>query len=163
MSLDDIKRDIRDIKAIRDYDAVERERDGLRGRVTELEAELRSKDDSIEQVSKEKQALGEELDEARKMIGTLKGDLEVKGEEALEMKSKVGMSEARVLELEGFRSSAEGKSVMDLEQDLLKAKAEEIGAEAVKKFQEMKADWERSEKPKEVLSTAVDRLNRICH
>jgi len=115
MSLDDIKRDIRDIKAIRDYDAVERERDGLRERVTELEAKLRSKDDSIEQASNEKQVLGEELDEARRMIGTLKGDLEVKGEEALEMKSKVGMLEARVLEVEEFRSSAEGKSVRELD------------------------------------------------
>jgi hypothetical protein len=161
MSLESMGRHLRELEALKLYEGTKEERGGLRKKVAELEALLVSKDDLIAQSSEAREALVAKLDETEKALDARGLDLEEKRKEALELTSKVESLEARAKELEGLKATVDGKTLEEVKDEFLKAKAEEIGIEAAKKFQEMKADWERSEKPKEVLDAAVDRLNRI--
>lgn len=67
----------------------------------------------------------------------------------------------RVRELEHLKTNSEGKTIAEIERTVLAERDEEIVRRAEAKLAELKKSWERTDKPKEVVSEALSMLSSI--
>ena len=67
----------------------------------------------------------------------------------------------RVRELESSKTSAEGKTLAEIEKNVIEAKDKEVNRRASEKFELYKDEWRRKDRPKEVFAESVSVLSGV--
>lgn len=91
-------------------------------------------------------------------IVDLEDQVKSKEDEVEQLKEKSRQAESRIGELEKLKVTAENRTLKETEELLLRAQDNEIKRKAESAFTQMKLQWERNTKPKEVLSEAIKWL-----
>lgn len=172
MSLEKIDQYMRELEAIKNYDEAKKERAEALSRIDELEEAHEVERDELLQANtklegrldkllEEKKDLKNRLGEKEKEIESLRGAFKVRDEESRRIKLKANVLKNRVGELEELKGALEGKTLGEAEKVFLEAKKEEVRRKADERFNSMKAEWVKSEKPNEVFNNAVKWLQHI--
>jgi chromosome segregation ATPase len=152
MSLEKIERYIKELDAIKHYEETKLERKKLEGEVKELREKISTRNKEVEELTKRIKKLEEDAKKEEEEIGFLKDEIKEKDK-------KITHLNERVDELESLRTIAEGKTLKEAEEAFLKVEDEEIKKNAEETLARLKSNWEKDEKPKEVLNEAVRWLN----
>lgn len=158
MSLEKIEQYIRELEAIKYYDKVRSERDSLLRENEKIREELSSKEEKLQELMKANEDLDKKLKVKMDENDKLKAELKARGEEIDRLGKEIKQLKSRIDELEGLKALVEGKSLKEAEEVFLKAKKEGIKNHAEKLFAQMRFEWEKNEKPKEVLNEAIKWL-----
>lgn len=172
MSLEKIDQYMRELEAIKYYDEVKKEMAEALSRIDKLEKDhevetdelLQAKsrlEERLDKFSEEKKDLKNRLGEKEKEIDSLREAFKVKDEESRRIKLEANVLKNRVGELEELKVAVEGKTLGEAEKVFLEAKKEEVRRKAEERFNSMKAEWVKSEKPNEVLNNAVEWLRNV--
>jgi len=154
LNLDKIEQYIRELEAIRDYDRVKEDRDQLLLRVKEFEDKLSIERKKVEELSKaneEHNGLVEEKEEEIKRLM----------DENKEFRRIIESLNSRIRGLEELKFLAKGKSLKEAVEAFIKAKEEEIKRRAEELFPQMKREWEKKDKPREIQSEAIKLVKQI--
>ncbi|MGD0330938.1 MAG: hypothetical protein ABSB40_10975 [Nitrososphaeria archaeon] len=151
MSLDKIKQEIGKLEAIKDYDKVVKERDELLKKTEELESTKSNLEKGLQDNVNRNADLHAKLGEEEVRIKTLEAEVQNFNTRNKELESRIG-------DLEQLKATTEGKTLKEGQVAFLKAKEEEVKKLAEEHFNGMKIEWEKNQKPKEVLDTACNYL-----
>lgn len=154
MSLEKIDQYIKELEAVKSYDAVKRERDEALRKISELSGKL-------QKVMDEKREAEKRISEMEGELKKLREELKAKDEELQKSRIEINMLRDRVEKLENLKVTVEGKTLVEAEKAVMEAEEEEIKKRAKELFNSMKAGWEETEKPREVSSEAVKLLKHI--
>jgi chromosome segregation ATPase len=158
MSLEKAEKYLEQLEAIKYYDNVKRERDELSAKVKELKANLVAKGRAIEELTRKLSDLEKVAEVKEGEMKALKKELRAKDEEAAGLKAHARQLESRVKELEELKVTSDGKTLKEAEESFLMARETEIKKRAHESLAQIRLQWERDEKPKEVLSDAIRLL-----
>lgn len=154
MSLEKIEKSIEELEAIKNYEDVKKDRDKALRKVRELENNLSVKTEQLNKLSTENEAPKKGLSRIEEVVRTLKEASKLKDERMEEMST-------RIRELENFKATVEGKTLSEVEKASLEAKEKEIKSRADERFNLLKTEWMKTEKPKEIRNESVKWLNSI--
>jgi rubrerythrin len=85
----------------------------------------------------------------------------IRDEKIKKLEEELNNLVSRVRELEEIKTLTEGRTLKEAEELLLKAKEGEVKRLAKELFNQWKSEWERRDKPKEVLNEAIKQLKHI--
>jgi chromosome segregation ATPase len=155
VSLERVDQYIRELEAIKHYDEVKAENALLSARVKEVEASLSSERKRVEELLQANKGLQEQIGARHAEPESLRDELRIKEGKIREVEEGLRRLSSRVKELEELKALTEAKTLKEAEELFLKAKEGEIKERAEKLFNQWKSEWERGDKPKEVLKEAV--------
>jgi hypothetical protein len=150
---------IKELEAIKYYDKVKAENESLKIKVKELEEELKHEKSKVNELIQAKSSLEDKLNAKINEVESLSNELKVRDEEIIRLNSKVKELSSNIKVLEDLKVTVEGKTMKDTVRSILRAKDKKIEEYAIKMFNEWKEEWEKNDKPKEVLEKAIFLLN----
>lgn len=154
MSFKEVKDDLRDLEAIRDYDRVKKERDDC----------LASKKDLNEKYDQLVGELGT-IREAKATTEQQNRDLQEKLQKCGAAKEQAELEKAalskEVKELKELKATAEGKTLPEVTAAVIEATNAEIEERSDTRLMEKENDWETKGKPKQVREAAIGLL-QVC-
>lgn len=161
MSFEKIDQYVKELEAIKYYDKIKAENIALITKVKELETKLLSEKKKLEELLKINKDLEEQIKLKDNEVKALRNELRIKEEKIKELEEELKHLKSRVRELEELKILTEGKTLKEAEEYFLKVKENEIKILAKDLFNKFKSEWERKDKPKEVMNEAIKLLNHI--
>ncbi len=161
MSFEKIDEYTKELKAIKHYDELEKQRDEALSRIDELLEANKKLKMTQEKLSGENVVLQKSLGEKETEVEGLRQTSGVKDKKAQSIKLEADGLRVRVQELEDLKVTAEGKTLSEAEKAFLEAAEDEVRRRANETFNSNKDRWEKSEKPEEVSDQALKWLQHI--
>jgi len=161
LSFEKIDQYVKELEAIKYYDKIKAENIALITKVKELETKLLSEKKKLEELLKINKDLEEQIKLKDNEVKALRNELRIKEEKIKELEEELKHLKSRVRELEELKILTEGKTLKEAEEYFLKVKENEIKILAKDLFNKFKSEWERKDKPKEVMNEAIKLLNHI--
>jgi len=158
LSFERIDQYVKELEAIKNYEKVKAENTSLLARVRELESRLSYMTGRVEELLQVIKNLEGQVRARDEEIESLRKELSVRDERIKSLESEVHDLTLRVRELEELKVLADGKTLKEAEESFLKAKEGEIREQARELFNQMKSEWVREDKPREVSNEALKWL-----
>ncbi|RLI74132.1 hypothetical protein DRP04_15015 [Archaeoglobales archaeon] len=163
MSLERIERYLKELEAIKHYKEVKREKDELLKKVEELESELRAVRERAKEYSEKIIELEREITKRGIEIANLKSELNAKDGKIRELEETLSEYKLKIAELEEVRATAEGKTVAEVVEEILRRKEDEIKKRSEEIFVKKLEEWRKEEKSREVQEEAIRLLSNIIN
>jgi chromosome segregation ATPase len=140
MSFEKVDQYIKELEAIKNYDKVKNENTLLLTKVRELESKLSSERKRVEELLQINKSLENEIKVKIKEIESLRNEVSVKGEKIKKLEEELNNLVSRVRELEEIKTLTEGRTLKEAEEQLLKAKEDEVKRLAKELFNQWKSE-----------------------
>ncbi len=158
MGPDKIDRYIGDLEALKEYDSVCEARVEALRNVGELQKQLHEETMKVEALSDEIDEMKIKFQKKEEEVNTLTESMKENAEELMKKNVEVEERRKRIEELETAKATVDGRTLHEAELHFLESKKEEVSSKAGKLFEDMRSEWERWSKPKEVRNDAIALL-----
>ncbi len=161
MSFDEVKDELRDLEALKNYERVKEDLDKCMENNRNMLEQLETQKEENSDLEFTLRGRNIEIRDLNMSIETLEGQLKTCEQRAGDLNTEKEKLRVRVDRLEKLKATVEGKTLPDVEAATIKAQDAEIERRASDRLKTLTTKWEEEEKPKLLREAVVQVLGEI--